>query len=86
MVHVTVPPTAIARGFGLYAVDCRIEAPMTIEAGVPGDVGAGVGVGLVGVGVNEDPQLSDKPISSVTRANEQRWVLVLTNAGPQAFD
>ena len=59
---------------------------MTIETGVPGVVGAGVGVGLVGVEVEEDPQPNDRLISSATRVNEQRMGIALTKAGPRASD
>ena len=45
-VHVTVPPTATLTGFGAKAVDVIVDAPNTIETGVPGPEGV-VGEGEV---------------------------------------
>ena len=44
-VHVTVPPTATAMGFGANAFAPFVDAPATIDAGVPVWVGDGVGDG-----------------------------------------
>ena len=57
--NVTVVPTATLTGFGEYAVDERLNAPLTIAtldvepdgAGVGAGVGVGAGAGLLGAGV-----------------------------------
>ena len=41
-VQVTLPPTATLTGFGANAVDVIVNAPNTIETGVPGLEGVGV--------------------------------------------
>lgn len=38
-VHVTVPPTAMATGFGEYAVVVSVDEPLTIDTGVPVTIG-----------------------------------------------
>jgi len=55
---------------------------MTIETGVPVGVGVGVGVGVVGV--DEEPQLNDRLISSAN-VNEERILTAMTKAGPHAL-
>ena len=83
LVHVTAPPTAIATGLGLYAVDERMEAPMTIDAGVPEGEGVCVGVGLVRAGVlDEELQPIDRPISSAIKTNGERILSGPTKVGP----
>jgi hypothetical protein len=57
LAHVTVPPTATLTGFGANAVDVIVDAPDTIETGVPGPDVVGVGEGEVnGAELLELPQ------------------------------
>jgi hypothetical protein len=67
-VHVTVPPTATVSGLGEYAFVVRVDAPLTIDTGVPdapGD-GDGVGVGADG-GEYDDPQAAEAPRSATAK-------------------
>jgi len=54
-VHVTVPPTVMATGFGAYAVVVSTEAPATIDTLAAAVAGVGDGVGDEGRVVEEDP-------------------------------
>jgi hypothetical protein len=54
LVHLTVVPVAMVRGFGTNAAEPSVRAFTGIDTGV--DPVAGAGVGVVGVvGLDEDP-------------------------------
>jgi hypothetical protein len=64
-VHVTVPPTATAIGFGAYAFAANVVAPDTIDAWTPTDAGGEAGA----AGEDEDcPQAVVRPNSRTANA------------------
>ena len=80
LIHVTVPFTPTVTGFGLYAVEVSVDAPITIDTLVPPGV---VVVVLGDVGDDDElPQPDDRPMSRAMNASENRIPRAFTKVGP----
>ena len=83
-VHVTVPPTATVMGFGANAVVVRVDAPATIDTGVPFWFPDGVGDGDGAAGDEYDDPHPNEAAKSVA-AKTIRNFIILTSPIAMAF-
>jgi hypothetical protein len=80
LVHRTVVPTEMVRGLGLNALGPSVRAFIGIETGVLPVAGAGVGVGVVGVIVDEEeppPHATRRIETIVRRLNRKELITCL---------
>jgi hypothetical protein len=74
-VHVTLPPTATVMGFGANAVAVSVDAPLTIDTGVPFGFPDGVGDGDGAAGDEYDDPHPNEAAKSVAAKTIRNFIM-----------